>query len=208
MRPCELCPATDPGEGGQGGDEEEGQGAAAGPEGRRALREEGAGVRRLRQRRHDQRLLGLHHQRLHHRAREAQDDAGRGPVRIRGPRRGCDRGAGVSEGGALSSSLSSRPSGPSKALKLGAKGKEVDNFVDKLKSEGETIMSNTGKRSSDVSKALPPPVNVERYGHVVSARTRLDAHIWSSGSTKKINLLKCYVTIMKPRSRNMNYCYL
>ncbi|XP_077962436.1 coatomer subunit delta isoform X1 [Gasterosteus aculeatus] len=69
--------------------------------------------------------------------------------------------AGVSEGGALSSSLSSRPSGPSKALKLGAKGKEVDNFVDKLKSEGETIMSNTGKRSSDVSKALPPPVNVE-----------------------------------------------
>lgn len=116
--------------------------------------------------------------------------------------------AGVSEGGALSSSLSSRPSGPSKALKLGAKGKEVDNFVDKLKSEGETIMSNTGKRSSDVSKALPPPVNVERYGHVVSARTRLDAHIWSSGSTKKINLLKCYVTIMKPRSRNMNYCYL
>uniref|UniRef100_A0A8D3C029 Coatomer subunit delta n=1 Tax=Scophthalmus maximus TaxID=52904 RepID=A0A8D3C029_SCOMX len=54
-----------------------------------------------------------------------------------------------------------RSSGPSKALKLGAKGKEVDNFVDKLKSEGETIMPNTGKRGSDVSKALPPPVNVE-----------------------------------------------
>lgn len=56
-----------------------------------------------------------------------------------------------------------RPSGPSKALKLGAKGKEVDNFVDKLKSEGETIMPTTGKRGSDVSKALPPPVNMERY---------------------------------------------
>ncbi len=41
----------------------------------------------------------------------------------------------------------SRPSGPSKALKLGAKGKEVDNFVDKLKSEGETIMPTTGKPS-------------------------------------------------------------
>ncbi|XP_034025434.1 coatomer subunit delta-like [Thalassophryne amazonica] len=54
-----------------------------------------------------------------------------------------------------------RSTGPSKALKLGAKGKEVDNFVDKLKSEGETIVSNTGKRSTDVSKALPPPANVE-----------------------------------------------
>lgn len=56
-----------------------------------------------------------------------------------------------------------RSSGPSRALKLGAKGKEVDNFVDQLKSEGETIIPTTGKRGSDVSKALPPPVNVERY---------------------------------------------
>lgn len=55
-----------------------------------------------------------------------------------------------------------RPSGPSKALKLGAKGKEVDNFVDKLKSEGETIMPTTGKKASEVSKVLSPPVNMER----------------------------------------------
>ncbi|CAL8372576.1 archain 1b [Gadus morhua] len=54
-----------------------------------------------------------------------------------------------------------RPSGPSKALKLGARGKEVDNFVDKLKSEGETIMPSAGKRGSDASKILPPPANVE-----------------------------------------------
>jgi len=54
-----------------------------------------------------------------------------------------------------------RPSGPSKALKLGARGKEVDNFVDKLKSEGETIMPSAGKKGSDASKTLPPPVNVE-----------------------------------------------
>ncbi|MEQ2180892.1 Coatomer subunit delta [Goodea atripinnis] len=54
-----------------------------------------------------------------------------------------------------------RSSGPSKALKLGAKGKEVDNFVDQLKSEGETIISPSGKRGSDVSKVLPPPVNME-----------------------------------------------
>uniref|UniRef100_A0A6Q2WRQ6 Coatomer subunit delta n=1 Tax=Esox lucius TaxID=8010 RepID=A0A6Q2WRQ6_ESOLU len=54
-----------------------------------------------------------------------------------------------------------RPSGPSKALKLGAKGKEVDNFVDKLKSEGETIMSNAGKRPSLASSVLPPPAHME-----------------------------------------------
>ncbi|XP_072313095.1 coatomer subunit delta-like [Eucyclogobius newberryi] len=54
------------------------------------------------------------------------------------------------------------PNGPNKALELGAKGKEVDNFVDKLKSEGETIMTSTsGKRGSDASEVLLPPVNVE-----------------------------------------------
>ncbi|XP_063492634.1 coatomer subunit delta isoform X4 [Symphalangus syndactylus] len=55
-----------------------------------------------------------------------------------------------------------RPSGPSKALKLGAKGKEVDNFVDKLKSEGETIMSSSmGKRTSEATKMHSPPINME-----------------------------------------------
>lgn len=38
----------------------------------------------------------------------------------------------------------------------------MDNFVDKLKSEGETIMATTGKKASDVSKVLSPPVNMER----------------------------------------------
>ncbi|XP_058239433.1 archain 1a [Hemibagrus wyckioides] len=55
-----------------------------------------------------------------------------------------------------------RPSGPSRALKLGARGKEVDDFVDKLKSEGENIiLSGTGKKPSEVSKSLPAPTNTE-----------------------------------------------
>ncbi|KAJ7990448.1 hypothetical protein DPEC_G00300420 [Dallia pectoralis] len=54
-----------------------------------------------------------------------------------------------------------RPCGSGKALKLGAKGKEVDNFVDKLKSEGETVMSNAGQRPSLASSVLPPPANME-----------------------------------------------
>uniref|UniRef100_A0A8C2JNU2 Coatomer subunit delta n=1 Tax=Cyprinus carpio TaxID=7962 RepID=A0A8C2JNU2_CYPCA len=57
-----------------------------------------------------------------------------------------------------------RPSGSSKALKLGVKGKEVDNFVDKLKSEGENIIaSGAGRKASEASKVLQPPVNIERY---------------------------------------------
>ncbi|XP_062340904.1 archain 1a [Osmerus eperlanus] len=55
-----------------------------------------------------------------------------------------------------------RPSGPNKALKLSARGKEVDDFVDKLKSEGENIiLPSSGKRLSDASKTLTPPVNTE-----------------------------------------------
>ncbi|XP_064157285.1 archain 1b isoform X1 [Anguilla rostrata] len=55
-----------------------------------------------------------------------------------------------------------RPSGSSKALKLGARGKEVDSFVSKLKSEGvDVIAASSGKRSSEASKVLPAPVNVE-----------------------------------------------
>uniref|UniRef100_A0A671M5P1 Coatomer subunit delta n=1 Tax=Sinocyclocheilus anshuiensis TaxID=1608454 RepID=A0A671M5P1_9TELE len=55
-----------------------------------------------------------------------------------------------------------RPSGSSKALKLGVKGKEVDNFVDKLKSEGENIIiSSAGRKASEASKVLQPPVNIE-----------------------------------------------
>ncbi|OCT72421.1 hypothetical protein XELAEV_18035401mg [Xenopus laevis] len=61
-----------------------------------------------------------------------------------------------------SAPVPSRPSGSGKALKLGAKGKEVDNFVDKLKSEGETIVTpSSGKRQSEVAKVLAPPVNME-----------------------------------------------
>uniref|UniRef100_U3FD34 Coatomer subunit delta n=1 Tax=Micrurus fulvius TaxID=8637 RepID=U3FD34_MICFL len=59
-------------------------------------------------------------------------------------------------------SAPTRPSGSNKALKLGTKGKEVDNFVDKLKSEGENIVaSSAGKRSSNAAAVLAPPINME-----------------------------------------------
>uniref|UniRef100_A0A8C1ETW8 Coatomer subunit delta n=2 Tax=Cyprinus carpio TaxID=7962 RepID=A0A8C1ETW8_CYPCA len=67
-----------------------------------------------------------------------------------------------------------RPSGSSKALKLGVKGKEVDNFVDKLKSEGENIITSTaGRKASEASKVLQPPVNIESVHMRVEERISL-----------------------------------
>lgn len=65
--------SSDAGKRGQGRDEEEGQGTATGQEGRRAFWKEGADFWRLRQQRHDQRLVRVHHHRHHRWAREAQD---------------------------------------------------------------------------------------------------------------------------------------
>lgn len=37
--------------------------------------------------------------------------------------------------------MNRKPSGPSKALKLGSKNRDVESFVDKLTSEGEKVAS-------------------------------------------------------------------
>ncbi|CAB3990872.1 Coatomer subunit delta [Paramuricea clavata] len=43
-----------------------------------------------------------------------------------------------------------RPAGSNKAMKLGSKGKDVDHFVDKLRSEGTDIVTSSGKRTTAV----------------------------------------------------------
>ncbi|XP_076325619.1 coatomer subunit delta isoform X1 [Tachypleus tridentatus] len=59
-------------------------------------------------------------------------------------------------------SAPSRPSGPSKALKLGSKTKDVDLFVDQLKSEGENVATSASAMKQPVlSKTVPPPVHTE-----------------------------------------------
>ncbi|XP_045599031.1 coatomer subunit delta [Procambarus clarkii] len=60
-----------------------------------------------------------------------------------------------------------KPSGPNRAMKLGSKAKDVDSFVDQLKSEGERVVSS----SEPVSKMTPvktPQVDVEPI-HIVMA---------------------------------------
>lgn len=55
-----------------------------------------------------------------------------------------------------------RPSGPSKALKLGSKTKDVDSFVDQLKSEGEAVVaSSAGPQKSAIAKATVPAADKE-----------------------------------------------
>lgn len=51
------------------------------------------------------------------------------------------------------------------ALKLGGKSKDVDSFVDQLKSEGEkisTLSVASANTSSSVTRAKPQPENTER----------------------------------------------
>ncbi|XP_037784927.1 coatomer subunit delta-like [Penaeus monodon] len=60
-----------------------------------------------------------------------------------------------------------KASGPNRAMKLGSKAKDVDSFVDQLKSEGERVVSAT----EPVSKMQPvstPQVDVEPV-HIVMA---------------------------------------
>lgn len=50
-------------------------------------------------------------------------------------------------------------------MKLGRKGKDVETFVDQLKSEGETVISPTmnSKTSSVIAKVAPPVQHTEPY---------------------------------------------
>ncbi|KAK8723406.1 hypothetical protein OTU49_011692 [Cherax quadricarinatus] len=60
-----------------------------------------------------------------------------------------------------------KPAGPNRAMKLGSKAKDVDSFVDQLKSEGEQVVSS----SEPVSKMTPvktPQVDVEAIHIVMS----------------------------------------
>lgn len=61
-------------------------------------------------------------------------------------------------------SAPSKPSGPSKALKLGGKNKDVDSFVDQLKSEGEQVVSGSASaktNQSNIAKSTLPTVPME-----------------------------------------------
>lgn len=59
----------------------------------------------------------------------------------------------------------SKPSGPSKALKLGGKSRDVESFVDQLKSEGERVQPISQPANSvnnKFSSVSSQPANTER----------------------------------------------
>lgn len=53
-----------------------------------------------------------------------------------------------------------KPSGSNRAMKLGSKAKDVDSFVDQLKSEGERVVSAT-ETVTPASTINTPAVDVE-----------------------------------------------
>ncbi|XP_071531635.1 coatomer subunit delta [Panulirus ornatus] len=60
-----------------------------------------------------------------------------------------------------------KPAGPNRAMKLGSKAKDVDSFVDQLKSEGERVVSST-ESVSKMAPIITPQVDVEAV-HIVMA---------------------------------------
>ena len=55
-----------------------------------------------------------------------------------------------------------KPAGPNRAMKLGSKAKDVDSFVDQLKSEGERVVSST-EPQSPVTPTNTPAVDMESW---------------------------------------------
>lgn len=50
-----------------------------------------------------------------------------------------------------------KPSGSTKAMKLGNKSRDVESFVDQLKSEGENVVTPSLNKQSTVSSKIPTP---------------------------------------------------
>jgi len=70
----------------------------------------------------------------------------------------------------------SKPAGGGRALKLGSKTKDVETFVDQLKSEGQECVSATSNKPSALSKAATPAI------HQDSVHIRLEEKITLTGN--------------------------
>lgn len=68
-----------------------------------------------------------------------------------------------------------KPSGSSRALKLGSKKKDVDSFVGQLQSEGEKVVDASRGSSAAVSKSTTPAANQESVHLIVEEKMVLMA---------------------------------
>ncbi|CAL1537188.1 unnamed protein product [Lymnaea stagnalis] len=70
----------------------------------------------------------------------------------------------------------SKPStGPSRALKLGSKKKDVDTFVGQLQSEGERVSDSSKSLNAPITKSTTPTINQEKVHLVVEEKISLTA---------------------------------
>merc|ERR1719193_1276339 len=74
----------------------------------------------------------------------------------------------------------------SKAMKLGSKGKNVDSFVDQLKSEGEKVSSQQEASQKPKSRAKSPDAPTESVH--VSAEEKLRVIVNRDGGLKSMEL--------------------
>lgn len=69
----------------------------------------------------------------------------------------------------------SKPSSTGRAMKLGSKTKDVESFVDQLKSEGQHVTSSVSSKPSAVTKASTPAINQESVHIRVEEKISLTA---------------------------------
>ncbi|XP_045123061.1 coatomer subunit delta-like isoform X2 [Portunus trituberculatus] len=94
-----------------------------------------------------------------------------------------------------------KPAGPNRAMKLGSKAKDVDSFVDQLKSEGERVVSST-EPVSTVSPTNTPAVDMDVV-HIVVAED-LVVHAGRDGGLKTMEIQG----ILKLRISDPDYGYI
>ncbi|XP_059173224.1 coatomer subunit delta-like [Physella acuta] len=87
-----------------------------------------------------------------------------------------DSGSNVDSTKPAYSKPSSKPStGPSRALKLGSKKKDVDTFVGQLQSEGERVTDSSKPLNAPITKTIMPTANQESVHLVVEEKISLTA---------------------------------
>ncbi|CAG0914065.1 unnamed protein product [Notodromas monacha] len=90
------------------------------------------------------------------------------------------------------------PSGPSKALKLGGKGKDADSFVDQLKSEGERISSapktsagstnKTAKKAPEIERTEPPSFPLDSIRVLVKLEEKINLQAGRDGGVQSMEV--------------------
>lgn len=81
-----------------------------------------------------------------------------------------------------------KPTGSTKAMKLGSKSRDVESFVDQLKSEGENVVSPALNKQTLVSSKLPTPSMANTEDVHLRQEERLVLRVGRDGGVQSLEL--------------------